>query len=485
VGRILQGWGHEVCFIAFSQDHQRKSELPIIPYAEAAQQTWDAVMLAGGGWCDQRLQEMVKPQFGTRIQHILSDQSKRDDFFACNGFFRPHVVIFNNRHWNPGSFTDFGGDAFYYLEGAVDSELMKPAGKRNRNGKFILGGQLAKTPEPIIDTVRAAGGDLAAHLFGQARLNKEWSALVKSGELKLAGQLEDRALPDFYHGVDCVVHAEMKAGWANLVAEAMACGIPVVCTRAGTLALAEHERTALIIEEPTAKCIGEAIARLRSDPALGQRLASAAREHVLQFSWPHYAERLIEMIKTPERSYYYHAPELGLHGKWPVARRLNGLDALLSVCGGMSVLDLGCAEGVIARAFLDAGAGLIHGFDIDEERAGSAAALCGDTRAQIRAGNLEDWAAFVARHGDMLLPAYDVVLYLGLHQHLKAATRMATLTGAASRAKEWFAIRTPETVMQSDGIRAALVGLGFDLHHEQGGVVRMGPVMLFKRRSPE
>jgi hypothetical protein len=85
----------------------------------------------------------------------------------------------------------------------------------------------------------------------------------------------------------------------------------------------------------------------------------------------------------------------------------------------------------------------------------------------------------------MLLPAYDTVLYLGLHQHLKAATRMATLTGAAARAKVWFAIRTPETVMQSDGIRAALVGLGFDLHHEQGGVARMGPVMLFKRRSPE
>jgi hypothetical protein len=471
--------------MAFSQDHQRKSELPIIPYAEAAQQKWDAVMLAGGGWCDQRLQEMVKPQFGARIQHILNDQSMRQRFQACNALFRPHIVIFNNRHWEPGSFTDFYGKAFYFLEGAVDTELMRPASARTRSGKFTLGGQLAKTPEPIIETVRDAGGDLAAHLFGQALLNKEWSALVKSGQLTLAGQLEDRELPDFYHSVDCVVHTEANAGWANLVAEAMACGVPVVCTRAGTLALAEHERTALIIEEPTAKCIGEAVARLRSDPALGQRLVSAAREHVLQFSWPRYAERLLEMIRTPERSYYYHAPELGLHGKWPVARRLNGLDALLQACDGKSVLDLGCAEGVIARTFLDAGASLVHGFDIDEGRARSAAGLCNDTRGQFRAGNLEDWAAFVARHGDMLLPAYDTVLYLGLHQHLKAATRMATLTGAAARAKVWFAIRMPEVVMKIDNIRAVLAELGFDLHHKQGGVAKMGPVILFKRRSPD
>ena len=485
VGRVLQGWGHEVCFIAFSQDHHRKSELPIIPYAEAAQQKWDAVMLAGGGWCDQLLQEMVKPQFGTRIQHVLNDQSLRERFQACNALFRPHVVIFNNRHWEPGSFTKLQGKAFYFLQGAVDTVLMKPAGERRRNDKFILGGQLIKNPGPIIDTVRAAGGDQAAHLFGRGRPDASWSELVKSGELKLAGQLEDRELPDFYHGVDCVVHTETNAGWANMVAESMACGTPVICTRAGTLALAEHERTALIIEEPTAKCVGEAVARLRSDPALGQRLVSSAREHVLQFSWQHYAERLLEIIRTPERSYYYHAPELGFHGKWPIGQRLSGLDQLLNACEGRTVLDLGCAEGVIARAFLDAGARLIHGFDIDEERVRSAAGLCNGAPGQFRAGNLEDWADFGTRHDDMLLPAYDIVLYLGIHQHLKSQTRMATLTGAASRAKEWFAIRMPEAVMQSDNVRAGLAEMGFDLHHEQGGVAGMGPVILFKRRSPD
>jgi hypothetical protein len=156
---------------------------------------------------------------------------------------------------------------------------------------------------------------------------------------------------------------------------------------------------------------------------------------------------------------------------------------LLKACRNQSVLDLGCAEGVIARAFLDAGASLVHGFDIDEGRTLEAERLCNDARARFRPGNLNDWDAFSTANGDMLLPAYDIVLYLGLHQHLNPAARMTALAGAARRARVWFAIRTPEQHMERDDLRAVLEREGFELHHAQDGFANMGPLFLFKRRS--
>jgi hypothetical protein len=65
-------------------------------------------------------------RFGLRVQHILHDQTRRPGFLNVNGAFKPHIVVFNNRHWRPGDFTDFQAEAFYFLEGAVDVESLAP-----------------------------------------------------------------------------------------------------------------------------------------------------------------------------------------------------------------------------------------------------------------------------------------------------------------------------------------------------------------------
>ncbi len=89
--------------------------------------------------------------------------------------------------------------------------------------------------------------------------------------------------PGFLGSVDCLVYrtaAHWPEPFGRVVAEAMACGLPVVCHRSGGYAelLVAHGRTGFLFgsnEEAVA-----IVRRLRHDPALRARVGAEARRHV-------------------------------------------------------------------------------------------------------------------------------------------------------------------------------------------------------------
>ena len=84
------------------------------------------------------------------------------------------------------------------------------------------------------------------------------------------------------------------------VYEYMAAGLPVVASRLGQLVdLAEEGRCAMLCPPGDAGAIAEALAVLRQDPELRQRLSQAAREKVLREStWDMVVERLLKGVET-------------------------------------------------------------------------------------------------------------------------------------------------------------------------------------------
>ena len=59
----------------------------------------------------------------------------------------------------------------------------------------------------------------------------------------------DRMVPDFYHKIDCLILASINEGCSNVITEALACGIPVICTKIGFHGEAlEHNKQCLFIE---------------------------------------------------------------------------------------------------------------------------------------------------------------------------------------------------------------------------------------------
>jgi glycosyltransferase involved in cell wall biosynthesis len=91
---------------------------------------------------------------------------------------------------------------------------------------------------------------------------------------------------------DAFVSAERRSGWSNTTAEAMACGLPVVCTASGTRDFAVHEKTALVVPVALSWLLARQVGRLIDDLGLRQRLASAGRQKIGEFTWDALAGRL-------------------------------------------------------------------------------------------------------------------------------------------------------------------------------------------------
>jgi len=444
--------------------------VPVVAWDDAANATWDAVMIPGAGFSDATIARFAgfrAPNFGVRVQHVLNDRTLRERFKRVNDAFAPDVVVFNNRAWPVGTFTEFQAKRFHVLEGAVDSERFRPRAYRThplREGEWIVGGQAAKNPAPLVAALASLPESVKLRLYGpdKAGLAAAHADLVASGRLQLVGPKEENELRAFYDDVDCIVSSESHAGWANLAAEAMASGVPVVCTRHGTAAFARDGETALVVE-PDAVAIARAIDRLRDDAALCRNLAERARDAIGAFSWQRYSRALLALLSRDETAHYVHAPEFGLFGKWPLEERLEGLAPLLERARGASFIDFGCAEGFVAREFLRNGASLVHGFELDAFRVACARAICAefDERAVFRTANLSDPARFRAANADLVRERYDGVLYLGIHHHIDASSRGEMLRDAIALAARWFALRTSHALAESDGVFVALEAAGF------------------------
>jgi len=104
-----------------------------------------------------------------------------------------------------------------------------------------------------------------------------------------------------FHQADVFVAAEKGAGWANTVAEAMACGIPVVATRSGTADILIDGETGIVVRRTTGS-IARGIRLLIESPELRQKLAVNGRRHIEQFDWQMLADKILGWYVEKEDS---------------------------------------------------------------------------------------------------------------------------------------------------------------------------------------
>jgi len=113
------------------------------------------------------------------------------------------------------------------------------------------------------------------------------------------GHLTDRLLPAAYQAADAFVlpsHLPSEA-FGLVMVEAMASGLPVVCTElgTGTSVVVRHGETGLVVPPADPDALAQALGRLVSDDRLRQRLGRAGRDRARRdFSAHTYVSRTLD-----------------------------------------------------------------------------------------------------------------------------------------------------------------------------------------------
>jgi anaerobic magnesium-protoporphyrin IX monomethyl ester cyclase len=118
--------------------------------------------------------------------------------------------------------------------------------------------------------------------------------------INFTGYVPFEDLPALYSLAEMFVYPSMYEGFGLPIIEAMACGVPVITSRAS--ALAEVGGNAVRMVEPLeADSLGDAIVELAGDRAARERMAAAGIARASEFSWERAARESLEVYRSVVR----------------------------------------------------------------------------------------------------------------------------------------------------------------------------------------
>jgi SAM-dependent methyltransferase len=135
-----------------------------------------------------------------------------------------------------------------------------------------------------------------------------------------------------------------------------------------------------------------------------------------------------------------------------IQKRLAGLEPLLEAADGATLLDLGCFDGLIAYEFFRSGAKLVHGIDNDARHLETACRIFSQAGIPSRFAHadLRKTQAVAQALGAEGLARYDIVLFLGVFQHIFRSMsdrrRRELVAEVVGRTGSLLAVRIPDDV---------------------------------------
>ena len=109
-----------------------------------------------------------------------------------------------------------------------------------------------------------------------ARVEAAIAACGLSDRITLAGAVDDNALNALYANAELFVMPSLFEGYGMVLAEAMARGLPIVCTTGGAAADTVPDAAGLKVQPGDAPAFTAALTRLMTDAALRSNLADAS-----------------------------------------------------------------------------------------------------------------------------------------------------------------------------------------------------------------
>ena len=225
----------------------------------------------------------------------LSESSKRDIL----KHFPVHESLIHSIH--------LASDEMFFkspASGAVEGFLKKADIKR----PYILAVSSLHPRKNIRRLIEAFGmaikhRGLSHHLVvaGKAHWKEsEITAAVRqfglASRITFAGYVSDSDLPLLYRGADAFVYPSLYEGFGIPVLEAMACGVPVICSNTSSLPEAAGKAAAMFDPEDT-HSLSKALIDVLGNQAEASRLRALGIQHARSFSWSKTAAETLSVYR--------------------------------------------------------------------------------------------------------------------------------------------------------------------------------------------
>ena len=130
---------------------------------------------------------------------------------------------------------------------------------------------------------------------GEDTLVREIRRLGLQDDVVLLGWIPFDDVPLIYQGCEAFVFPTLHEGFGLPVVEAMACGVPVICSRIEPL-LEVAGNAALFVDPRDPENIGEAIVSVLEDAAARAELVEKGYQRAQEFTWEETAKRTLGFI---------------------------------------------------------------------------------------------------------------------------------------------------------------------------------------------
>lgn len=197
------------------------------------------------------------------------------------------------------------------IPNAIELSVFTPPLHRNHDGPirllFVGRFNAFKNVEMLIQAVAhlkmkgLEGFEL--HLIGEGERRAPVERLVSdqglTKEVHFWGWINRDSLVDKYRQADVFVTATTWEGMPNTVLEAMACGLPVVATRASGLEeLVREGMNGYLVDINDSAALADRLARLINNRFERQRMSKESRKVAeREFAWDHIAAQYVEIYK--------------------------------------------------------------------------------------------------------------------------------------------------------------------------------------------
>lgn len=195
----------------------------------------------------------------------------------------------------------FGGNKLIHVPLGVDTQNFRPAPKQDNKFRVIFVGICArKGVHYLLQAIKELKiRDLELCLIG--RISDEVRPVLKkySGHFKYLGGIAHRELYKYYSQGSVFVIPSLEDGFSLSMLEAMACGLPVICsTNTGAKDVVRQDLDGFIIPVRNIESLKEKIIYLYNHPQVSKDMGRQARMRIeSNFTWSHYGKRIIEIYE--------------------------------------------------------------------------------------------------------------------------------------------------------------------------------------------